>query len=305
MNSYLINMPSKELVDLEIKKILTNKENYDIINYSIDDSIKMALEEVRMMSMFASFKVVVIHSNLEFTKEEEDDLYNYLENNNSSNYLIIFTISNIDKRKKIVKYFDKIKRFINNNDFDSKEYALSYLKQNNYKIDDIDYFISLVGTNINNITNELDKLITYKIEDKYITNKDIDNITVSNFEDNIFSFTDAIIKNEKERSMKLYQEFLTKGYDEIALIILLAGQFRTLFQVKRLYNQGKSNEEISSILGFNNPYRVKMCLRNAYLFTEDDLLHYLQRLGDMDYKIKSGKLDKKMALELFLINKDL
>lgn len=298
-------MPSKELVDLEIKKILTNKENYDIINYSIDDSIKIALEEVRMMSMFSSFKVVVIHSNLEFTKEEEDDLYNYLENNNSSNYLIIFTISNIDKRKKIVKYFDKIKRFINNNDFDSKEYALSYLKQNNYKIDDIDYFISLVGTNINNITNELDKLITYKIEDKHITNKDIDNITVSNFEDNIFSFTDAIIKNEKERSMKLYQEFLTKGYDEIALIILLAGQFRTLFQVKRLYNQGKSNEEISSILGFNNPYRVKICLRNAYLFTEDDLLHYLQRLGDMDYKIKSGKLDKKMALELFLINKDL
>lgn len=298
-------MPSKELVDLEIKKILTNKENYDIINYSIDDSIKIALEEVRMMSMFSSFKVVVIHSNLEFTKEEEDDLYNYLENNNSSNYLIIFTISNIDKRKKIVKYFDKIKRFINNNDFDSKEYALSYLKQNNYKIDDIDYFISLVGTNINNITNELDKLITYKIEDKNITNKDIDNITVSNFEDNIFSFTDAIIKNEKERSMKLYQEFLTKGYDETALIILLAGQFRTLFQVKRLYNQGKSNEEISSILGFNNPYRVKICLRNAYLFTEDDLLHYLQRLGDMDYKIKSGKLDKKMALELFLINKDL
>ena len=46
MNSYLINMPSKELVDLEIKKILTNKENYDIIYYSIDDSIKMDLEEV-------------------------------------------------------------------------------------------------------------------------------------------------------------------------------------------------------------------------------------------------------------------
>ena len=44
------------------------------------------------------------------------------------------------------------------------------------------------------------------------------------------------------------EEFLNKSYDEVHIIMLLASQFRFLFQVKRLYNKNKSEAEIGFTL---------------------------------------------------------
>ena len=50
--------------------------------------------------------------------------------------------------------------------------------------------------------------------------------------------------------MKLYYNFINNGMDVSQIIAIIASQIRLLFQVKRLYNSGKSNEEIAKILEF-------------------------------------------------------
>jgi len=78
-----------------------------------------------------------------------------------------------------------------------------------------------------------------------------------------------------------------------------------LFQVKRLYNKGKTNDEIAKILEFKSVYRVKYLLSDSYYYSEDDLIKYLSKLADIDKNTKLGLIDGKVALELFIAGKDM
>ena len=84
------------------------------------------------------------------------------------------------------------------------------------------------------------------------------------------------------------------------IIMLLASQFRFLFQVKRLLNKNKTEAEIAKILEVN-PYRVKFTKKKLYNYNEKLLLTYIKKLAKIDHDIKLGLMDKKLALELFII----
>ena len=140
----------------------------------------------------------------------------------------------------------------------------------------------------------------YKLDTKNISNDDIDKITIKSVEEEIFALTDAVIAKNTKLSLNLLQEFLNKDYEEIQIIMLLASQFRFLFQVKRLLNKGKSESEIAKILEAN-PYRIKFTIKKLYAYTEDMLLDYIQKLAKMDHDIKLGLMNKKLALDLFII----
>ena len=171
-------------------------------------------------------------------------------------------------------------------------------------MDNINYFLTVVGTDINNITNELNKLINYKLEDKHITNNDIDSLCITNNDEEIFALTDAIVKNNIKESIRLYNVFLDKNYEVTAMIGLIASQFRFLLQVKLLYNKGLSNDKIASSLGVH-PYRVKLAINNLYYYSKELLESYLVKLFELDKKIKLGVIDKNTAFELFILNKNI
>jgi DNA polymerase-3 subunit delta len=93
-----------------------------------------------------------------------------------------------------------------------------------------------------------------------------------------------------------------KNYDEVQILILLANQFRFLYQVKRLLNKNKRYDEIAKILEVN-PYRVKFTIKKLYTYTEDMLLDNIRRLAKIDHDIKLGIMNKRLALELFMIKR--
>ena len=56
-------------------------------------------------------------------------------------------------------------------------------------------------------------------------------------------------------------------------------------------------EAIAELISDNN---IISCKKGNIKLTDDDLLDTLKLLSELDIKIKSGKIDKGMALELFL-----
>ena len=142
----------------------------------------------------------------------------------------------------------------------------------------------------------------YKIDNKTITKDDIDKITIKNMENEIFDLTDAVIKGDVTLSLELLDNFVKKDYDEIQIMVLLANQFRFLFQVKRLLNKNKNYNEIAKILEVN-PYRVKFTINKLYSYSEQTLLDNISRLARLDHDIKLGLVNKRLGLELFIINR--
>lgn len=301
---------NKEINDLEKKLDISDT---DIIYYNIDD-IDGIINEASTIGMFSLNKFIIINMDSYF-KDKKDIpninlLENYFDSYNSNSYLVFVCNSDsIDSRKKIVNLIKKygIVKKLEVNDNYLNDYVSNYLKDNGYKINngDVVYFINRVGNNINNVTNELDKLMLYKINDKIINRNDIDLLTVENIDDSIYDLVNCILKNDNEKAIKLYNNFIDNGMDVNQIVAIIAAQIRLLYQVKRLYNSGKSNDEIAKILEFKSVYRVKYLLSDSYYYSESDLVKYLSKLADIDNAIKTSNGDGNMLMQLFIVKKDI
>ena len=91
------------------------------------------------------------------------------------------------------------------------------------------------------------------------------------------------------------------GEEPIKIIIMLANQFRLIYQTRNLYKKGYSEKDISNLLGIH-PYRIKLAINKGNQFQDETLLIYLKRLSDLDMDIKNGKIEKELGLELFILN---
>lgn len=310
MNFYLLYGTDTSIIGREIdiiKEKLSISDN-DVIYYNIED-IQNVVDEALTISMFSANKLIVIDSTIYLSQKKDIEninlLENYFNNYNSNSYLVFVSNSDtIDSRKKLVKFINSngtTKKVEANNEYLS-DYVNDYLKKKNYKMSsmDINIFINRVGNNIDNIKNELDKLMLYKINDKVINNSDIMLLTEENTDNSVYDLVSALLKNNNSKAIKLYKNFVMNGIDLNQIIAIIASQIRLLFQVKRLYNSGKSNDEIAKILEFKSVYRVKYLLSDSYYYSEDTLIKYLSKLSNIDRDIKINNIDGNILLELLL-----
>ena len=306
-NFYILYGLEKGLIQNECNRIVQKLKIDDVVKYDMNtSSIVDIVEDLSTVGLFTGKKVLILEDafflGANKTIEQLESLEKYLEHYNSDNVCIFLSyVEKLDSRKKINKLLSKHKVMeFNACDMEYLEkYVLDTLKQEKYSMEDVSYFLKVVGSNFSNIQNELDKLMMYRIEEKKIFNSDIDKVTIRSMEEEIFALTDAIIVKDVQKSLTLLDNFLNRDYDEIQIIMLLASQFRFLFQVKRLMNKGKTEAEIAKILGAN-PYRVKFTLKKLYSYSEEELLRQIQRVAKMDHDIKLGIMNKKLALELFI-----
>lgn len=308
-NFYVLYGLDKTLIHHELKKLLDKLQIDDIIFYDMSTkSITDVIEDASTISMFGEKKVLVLEEcnflMANKTIDQLDGLEKYIEHFNSDTYCILIAYTEkLDARKKVYKLLKsagEIREFSKTDQKYFINYIQDYTTKEGYQIENASYFLERVGTNLGNIQNELDKLMMYCFDEKIIKNEDVDKVTVRSIEEEIFALSDAIIARNVSKSFTLLDNFLNKNYDEIQIIMLLASQFRFLFQVKRLLNQNKSEGEIAKILEVN-PYRVKFTLKKLYYYTEDILLDYIQKLAKIDHDIKLGLMNKKLALELFIL----
>ena len=93
---------------------------------------------------------------------------------------------------------------------------------------------------------------------------------------------------------------MTLNEEPVKLIVLVANSMRLIYQVKLLDRKGYTDQEIAKMLSVN-PFRLKYVRKEGKFFELDELLSCLNQLSKLDVKIKTGKIDKKLGLELFML----
>lgn len=311
-NLYLIVGEDQELINFYLNKIMKEigldeekKINYDMNTSSISD----ILDEVSMISLFSSEKVVIGY-NFDIGKINDNDrdyLIRYLNNNNSNDRYIILIAGKVDGRSKDYKIFKDKFKIIDllqvDNGKDIYKYVEDYIKDRGYKIDkyNLDYLVELLGNDINNINNEIDKILLYLNDDQVISREVIDKLVSDNIDNIMYEFTNAVLDRDYEKISKMYNDFKIEnvGYDY--LIGSLGNALRGALVIKILYNQGNANNEIAKFIGKKEFY-IKKMIERLYNYTVDDLCMMIDKLGIIDREYKSGKSNIDM-LELYLLGK--
>lgn len=277
----------------------------DITYYDYQQTLmKPIIEDALLLPLFNENKLIIVDNCNLFEssakKEEVSSLEQYLKNENKNTILVfIDKTDKLDERKKIVKILKENNSITVCNELNITELAKEQLK--GYHIDNttITNLINRVGNNPYNLINEIEKLKIFKINDKVITDKDIQ-FTSKNIEDGIFDLIDYVINKNNEKIVEVYNDLLLKNSEPIAILILIANQFRLMLQCKKLYYQGYSEKDIASLLEVH-PYRVKLALQKSKSYSDETLITYLEQLANLDYEIKSGAKEASTSLELFLL----
>ena len=304
-NLYLIETDNYEILEMKVKELLKkNKLSMDnLITYDMDEiNISDAIIDLDTYSLFNEKKVVLC-KNCQFLSSVKNEiehditlLEKYLNNPNPDNILIL-SVNKTDGKKNIVKLV-KEKCQIIENDIDIVKYVKEYTKGYGISDEVIRYLIINTTEDISHITNELDKLMALKSEEKEIIKKDIDLVVIKRIDSNIFDLIDAIISKNKEKSLRIYNEMTNYGEDIFKIFVSLSNQIRLIYQVKVLKNL--SNEEIANILKLKNVKQVVALRYKIDKYTSSDLLDYLHRLSIMDEELKLGKSIDNIVFPTFI-----
>ena len=305
---YLLYGTQNYLINKKINELTKDKEDYEIEKLDLENtSIKNIIDSASTYSLFSNNKTLIIYNSYIFSatkKVEENDLKlleQYIENPNKDTTLI-FIVDKIDSRKKIVTSF---KKHCNVLEFDEVTNINKLVEEmfRPYKISNsqINSLINRAGNDLYNLENEINKLKTYKNDDFTITDTDIENLTIKNINTDIFCLIDNIINKNKDAALESYYEMLKMGEEPIKIIVILANQFRLMYQVKELSKKGYRVFDIMDILE-QKQYPIKKAIEKGYKYDSNILLEYLYKLSDLDINIKSGLVDKNIGLELFILD---
>lgn len=307
---YIIKSESYRLLDSKIKELTNNieKENITYFDLTIDD-IDTILEECNYASLFNDKKAIIVNNTNIFGtkyeyKEINDKLEKYLNNPNIDTTLIFITESISLKKKsvKIIKDKNNLIEIIKPIKDELEQSIKDYLTNLGYKIENsaLKELIINLNSNYDYCLNELDKVLIMK-KDYLITLDDIKKYTIKIVEEDIFEFVDDIIKKDTKKIFQKLSKFTSRKEEPTILLSNLASQYRLMLCVKNLIKEGYSEKNIADELKIH-PYRVKLAREKSYNYTNEELTNKLLKIGEIDEKIKTGVIDKYIALKLILVD---
>jgi DNA polymerase-3 subunit delta len=160
--------------------------------------------------------------------------------------------------------------------------------------------ILYTGGHLQALQSELEKLSLYIGEGGRVGLPLVDELVIRSAEQNVFLLVEDIVQLRLDKALATLDELLKMKEEPIKIVLLLARQFRILLQVKELTKQGLSHQQIASQIGLH-PYAVKLADGQTRKYDTAKLSGILERLADLDFRMKSGGIDKVLGLELFLL----
>lgn len=309
MLNYLLESSDHLLLENKIDSIIEKEKfqgeyraTYDLEEVALDN----ALEDLDTYSFLSSKKVIIIKNILSSLtlENEKKHLIKYLENPSSDN-LLIMTSDKMD-----AKTFSKKLKSLKTLEYQKLETnPVSFAKNilDGYKISNMDlsYLAELCNNDITKLNSECEKLMMYKIDTKEIGREDITNLVVKKLGDSneiLFSLAKAIMSKEKKQALKLYNDLKAYQIDANSIIGLMASQMKLVSQIKVLKEKNLNVSQIQQNLNLKSSYQVKKLSEYIYSYSYNDIKTFFNRLFNLDYSIKTGKVDSSNAIELLIIN---
>jgi DNA polymerase-3 subunit delta len=290
-----------------------NESRFSLIDTSALDAIKAAEESVALrdgiqqLLMIPQHRVVHIKDFGKLREKDEEVLIRYVENPRASS-IVIFIAPDLDKRKKLTKaLFDKctIVEFPPVTVGEAKAWAKHHLKQLRVSTDEMTLsdIIALVGTDIQTLCFELEKLAAAAIETRTITMQMVDDLIGHSRELSNFELGDQLIAGDRRRALMTLHHLLEDNVAPVMLIGLIASNYHRLALAKELMKQGRRDE--ADRLVYGPPAKKDAFFNTLQRRDADGIARDIKLIADADLAVKTslaggGPKGAKLQLEMLL-----
>jgi DNA polymerase-3 subunit delta len=156
--------------------------------------------------------------------------------------------------------------------------------------------VELVGSDLQTLASELEKVMLYAGPQKRIPDSTIDDLVRTSRQHGIFELIEAVGRRDRKKALLELANLLSMGEHPLVVVALMARQCRQVLIAKEYTLQRRHPREIGSAAQIP-PFILERFLRQAREADGAAVQEMVMRLADIDRKLKSSAADGRMLLE--------
>ncbi len=279
----------------------------DTMNYSrfegkgISEAELIDLAET--LPFFADHRVILLEDT-GFFKNKTEKLADYMAQA-PEHLVLIFAEKEVDKRNRLYKAVAKYgyaAEFAAQKTDVLMRWILGLLNRENKKITRpvMELFLEKTGTDMGQISQELEKLLSYTMGREVIREEDVQAVCTNRVENQIFAMVRAVSEKKQKKALQLYYDLLSLKEPPMRILYLLAREMNLILQVKELKKAGFDQKTIASRAGIA-PFAVRNYLPLAERYSSETLKAAVEDFTDTETAVKTGRLTDVLSVELMIV----
>lgn len=279
----------------------------DTMNYHYfegKDTVPEKLIDLAETMPFLAERRVIVVENSGFFKSSQDKLADYLKELPDTT-VFVFVEEQVDKRGRLFKACKDngyAAEFSVQDEQVLKRWILGMVQKEGKKITQraLDEFLVRTGTDMANISSELEKLFCYTLEKEDIDSADVDAVCIRQINSRIFEMIEKVSAKQQRAALDLYYDLIALKEPPMRILFLVARQYNLLLQTKSLRMKGCDNKAIGSALSLA-PFIASKYMSQAAKFDIDELKAALKECVAAEESVKTGKMADTLAVELLIV----
>ena len=288
--TYLRDTAARNITDAALSGTLLREFN-DVTFSLLTESAMSAIAAAEQLPMMSDRRVVRIKDFAKLRETEEDILIRYLERPVDST-VMIFIADELDKRKKLTKVLLSecaVVDFSAVKDAEARGWAKARLKELKTTVDErtLGEIITRVGTDLQTLASELEKLAASAIGTGHITFEMVDQLIARSRELSNFDLGDQLVAGNRREALQTLHRLLDDDVAPVMLLGLIAGNYHRLAVAKELLNQGRKDEVYRSIYG--PPAKRDAVMNTLRRSDAAKIARGIKLISDADLAIKTSQ----------------
>lgn len=264
------------------------------------------LDELRTVPFLAKQRVVVIREADSFVSKNRGALEKYFEKPSMTGVLVL-TVASWPKTTKLAKKLPKVGQLIELVPPKRKELParlMQHARQTCGKALDRDaaqLLVELVGEDLAQLENEVDKLALFADKDKAITVRHVESLAGHNRIFGAFEVIEAMMAGQPMQAIRRLRNMFEEDRSaEYTVVGAFAYHLRRMFSAKAMLQKGENPAAVAQKLRIwrDNQDRFFAQLRRTSL---EQLGGYIEQLAGIDHAVKTGQAKTQVAMEQLVL----
>jgi len=247
---YLRDHGARAITEVALSGTLLREFNESSFNLT-SGGAQEAIAAANQLPMMSTRRVVKITDFGKLRESDEEALVRYISNPSEST-VMIFNAEDLDKRKKLARTLLEKSQVVDYpalKDGDARTWVKSRLKELKVTCDEqaLSEIIMLVGTDVQTLFSELDKLASASLPTRRITAEMVDDLIGRSRELSNWELGDHLIARNRKQALETLHRLLEGGSVPVMLVGAIAGNYHRLALAKDALTRGSRDDVFRAV----------------------------------------------------------
>lgn len=303
LKEFYINQLKDKLVDPAFSDF--NFHRYEGKNSAID----AILQDSQTLPVMSKYSFILVH-DYPFDKSSSDvNAIKEFFKDVPESCILVFWFDNIEidikknaKWKAIESAFSKAGTSVNlekRNENELVKLIVGSAKKRGCHIDSncARYLISVVGSDIQTIFNELEKICAYA-EKREITKNDIDKLAVKSLQARVYDLSKFILSKNSYGAYGVLNVLFSQKEDPISILAVISSCYIDMYRVKCAKAANENENELSDYFSYKGrEFLIRNAAKDCRHISFENLRAAIDILQNTDELMKSTSINKNLLLE--------